>query len=156
MFEYFKDCFIVWFIGFAPLLGIYLAIPVGFLLKLDPFSIALFSIIGTYLPIPLIIILFDRLNSIPFFRKLIMRFYSPKITNILNRHGMFFIMLTVPFLGAWTVSIGGRLLHLDARRLAVYTLLGMCLFGIVLTLLIQFGLFYINVDEKVLRLFKMG
>jgi len=151
MLEYFKDCFIVWFIGFLPLLGIYIAIPVGFFLKLDPLSIMICSITGTYLPIPIIIFLFDWLNRFEKIKKILMKFYSDRFTNMVNNHGMFFIFLTSPLIGAWTVSITGRLLHINPRRLAISTLLGMILYGVVLTLLIKFGLCYLQADERVLK-----
>lgn len=156
MLEYFKDCFIVWFIGFLPLLGIYIAIPVGFFLKLDPLSIMICSVTGTYFPIPIIIFLFDWLNSFEKIKKFLMKFYSERFTNMANNHGMLFIFLTSPLIGAWTVSITGRLLHINPRRLALFTLLGMILYGVVLTLVIKFGLCYLQADERVLRFLGLG
>jgi uncharacterized membrane protein len=156
MFDYFRDCFIVWLIGFLPMLGIYIAIPVGFFLKLDPLSTAVCAVFGTYLPIPIIILLFDWLNSFDHIRKILRRFYSERFVNMANNHGVWFILLVSPLIGAWTVSITGRLLHINARKLAIYTLLGMILYGILLTILIKFGLCYFQADEKVLRLLRMG
>jgi len=137
------------------MLGIYIAIPVGFFLKLDPYSIAFFSIIGTYLPIPIIILLFDHLYSYPSVKKILLRFYSERTTKVLDNHGMWFLLLVSPLLGAWTVSVSGRLLHMDSRRLALSTLAGMILYGIGLTLLIRFGLCYLQADERILRLLGM-
>jgi uncharacterized membrane protein len=156
MLEYFKDCFLVWLIGFVPMLGIYIAIPVGFFLKLDPFAIALCAIFGTYLPIPLIILFFDWLNRFPRIRKFLMKFYSARFTNMVNKHGMLFILFTSPLIGAWTVSITGRLLHINARKLAIYTFLGMVLFGVVLTILIQFGLCVFNADPRIIKFLGKG
>ncbi len=156
MFEYFRECFIVWFIGFLPMLGIYIAIPVGFFLKLDPVSTMVCAIVGTYLPIPLIILLFDWLNSYPRIKKFLMRFYSERFTRMANSHGMWFMLLVSPLIGAWTVSITGRLLHIDPKKIATFTLLGMILYGVVLTFLISFGLCYFHANENVLRILGMG
>jgi uncharacterized membrane protein len=156
MFAYFKDCFIVWLVGFVPMLGIYIAIPVGFFLKLDPLSIALCAIFGTYLPIPLIILFFDWLNSFPRVRMFLMKFYSERFTNMVNNHGMLFILFVSPLIGAWTVSITGRLLHINARRLAIYTFLGMVLYGVLLTALIFFGICFIDPDVRILNFLGRG
>jgi uncharacterized membrane protein len=138
------------------MLGIYIAIPVGFFLKLDPVSIAVCAIIGTYLPIPLNLLFFDWLNSFGKVKKILIKFYSERFTNMANNHGMWFIFFVSPLIGAWTVSITGRLLHINARKLAIYTLAGMILYGVVLTFLIKFGLCYLQVDEKVLTFLGLG
>jgi len=156
MLEYFRDCFIVWFIGFLPMLGIYIAIPVGFFLNLDPFSTMVCAVVGTYLPIPLIILLFDQLNRFEPIRKFLMRFYSQRFTQMANQHGMWFMLFVSPLIGAWTVSITGRLLHINPRRLALYTLLGMIIYGVLLTFLIRFGLCLFSGEEQVLRILGMG
>lgn len=155
MLTYLYNCFIVWGIGFLPMLGIYVAVPVGFLLELDPVSIAFFAIIGTYLPIPLIILLFDKLNSYPQIRKYLLRFYSKKFKRMLNKHGSLFMVFISPLIGAWTVSITGRLLHINVKKLLLTTLIGMVLYGVVLTALISYGLYVYEIDERILRLLGM-
>lgn len=153
MLEYLPDYFIVWLIGFLPLLGIYIAIPIGFFLGLDPYTIAFFAILGTYFPIPLIIMLFDYLYSFSRIKKIIWRFYSRRFVKVINKHGMWLLLLVAPLIGAWTVGITGRLLRISPQKLALYSLLGMILYGVVLTLLIHFGITALTADTEVLKKF---
>lgn len=155
MLEYFKDCFIVWLIGFMPMLGIYIAIPVGLFMELDPFSTMACAVFGTYLPIPLIVILFERLNRFEKIKRFLLRFYSSKFTARINKYGMWFLVLVSPVIGAWTVSITGVLLRMDSKKLLFYTLMGMILYAVVITVLIHFGLYIFYNEEGIMNLLGM-
>lgn len=149
MVGYLKASFLVWLIGFLPTLGIYIAIPVGFLVKLDPFSIAFWSIIGTYLPIPLIILFFDWFYGFPKIKKLIWKMYSKRFTRVVNKYGVWLILLVAPIIGAWTVGITSRLLLIDSKKLAFYSFISMIIYGIVLTVLIKFGIRFVKTDFRI-------
>lgn len=153
MTAYLQDCFIILLIGFLPWLGILAAVPIGLFLRLDLFSIAVFSILGNYLPILLVILLFDRLNKFEKVKIFSKYLYSEKFLRIINKYGMWAVLFTTPLIGSWTISFTGKALQLDSRKLALYSLIGKIIYGVGLTILVHSGLVFLQTDPGILRYF---
>jgi uncharacterized membrane protein len=65
MIEYLAKAWAVFLIGFMPVAEIYVAVPAGMAMGLDPISAVTWSVAGNWAPIPLLHLLYDQMRMVP-------------------------------------------------------------------------------------------
>ncbi|MCC5878002.1 MAG: small multi-drug export protein [Candidatus Sumerlaeia bacterium] len=139
MLEYIAKSFSVFFVGFFPFAEIYVAVPAGFALGLDPASVIVWSIVGNFLPVLLIQWFHDVLLRIPRFGPWLGGLASEKVKDRLDRHGFWFVVLATPWIGVWVVAAVLRLLDMDPRKAVLSILIGVVGYAVVIAGLIMAG-----------------
>ncbi len=140
MLEYIVMAFSVWFAGFFPFFEIYVAIPYGFVIGLDIYSVVFWAVLGNYLPVPLIEYGYGKLERFAWFRQWQQRLIKPSLEEKINRRGKWFIAVFTPWIGVWAVAVTCKVLKVRKDILMKYTFVGIAAYAIVLALLIELGI----------------
>ncbi len=146
MLEYFAKAFSVWFTGFFPFFEIYVAIPYGFVLGLDPYSIVFWAVLGNFLPVPLIEFGYSKLEQWAYFRRWQTKLISPKLERQVAKNGIWFIPVFTPWIGVWAVAVTCKIMKVKARILLLTTFIGIAVYAIGLTILIETGISIFTTD----------
>lgn len=77
-----------WFLGFAPVTEIYVAVPAALAMGLDPVSVVAWTVAGNYAPVPLVHLLYERLVGMPRVRGWFERLVSDKFAARIERQGI--------------------------------------------------------------------
>lgn len=139
MTEYILKSASVFFVGFFPFAEIYVAVPAGFAIGLDPVSVVVWSVIGNFLPALLIHFFHQQLLMIPRFGPWLGRLSSERIKEKLDRHGFWFVALSAPWIGVWVVAATLKVLDMNPRTLLCSLLVGVVGYAVVIALLIVVG-----------------
>jgi uncharacterized membrane protein len=140
MIEYLAKALSVWLIGFFPLAEIYVAVPSGFALGLDPVSVVVWSVSGNYLPVLLIHFAYERVLRTPRLGAWLARSNSQRVKRLLDRHGFWFLALATPWIGVWIVAASVKALGMDARPMLLATFAGVLGYAIAIAVLIAGGM----------------
>ena len=140
MIEYIALAFSVWFAGFFPFFEIYVAIPYGFVIGLDPYSVVLWAVLGNFMPVPLIEYGYGWLEKFERFRRWQQKLIRPSLEEKINRRGKWFIAVFTPWIGVWAVAVTCKVLKVRKDILMLYTFVGIAAYAIVLALLIVLGI----------------
>lgn len=137
--EYLAKSFSVWFVGFFPLAEIYIAVPAGLALQLDPVSVVCWSVLGNYLPIVLVHIAYERLRARPAIGAVLDRCVRPRLKETLDRYGVWFLVIATPWIGVWIVAATMKALGVDGRLLLSSTFASVLGYATVLTVVLELG-----------------
>lgn len=140
MIEYALKSFSTFLIGFIPFAEIYVAVPAGFAVGLDPLSVVFWSVLGNFLPVVLIHFFHEQLLRLPRLGPWLGRLASPKVKEKLDRHGFWFVVVSAPWIGVWAVAATLKVLNMDARVLLTATFAGVAGYAVVLAGLIMAGI----------------
>lgn len=117
--------------------GILLAIYLGF----SPLEAYLLSVIGNFLPVPIILLALNRLLKIlsrfgsiwELYKKIELRVERKK--DLVNKYGYLglalFVAVPLPVTGAWTACLLAFLLNLDRLKSSLSILIGICIAGLI-------------------------
>ena len=139
MLEYFYRAFSVWFIGFFPWAEIYVAVPAGFGLGLDIYSIVVWSVLGNYLPAILIARSYDSLIRYPRINRWLSKLSSPKVRARIERNGVWTTILLTPWLGVWVMAATVKVFGMQTRPFLWASLVSIFVYAVVLAALIYRG-----------------
>jgi uncharacterized membrane protein len=140
MFEYIAQAATVWFLGFFPLFEIYVAIPAGVALGLDPVSNVVWSVFGNYTPILLIHAGYEQLRRIGRVRGWLERLSSERFRRWLDRWGVWCVLIVTPWTGVWVMAATMKSLGMDSSRFLVYSFISVLVYAIVIVTLIELGI----------------
>ena len=129
-----------WFIGFFPAFEIYVAVPAGLAMGLDPVSATVWSVVGNFSVVPLMIFLHDRLMRIDRLRMWIEKRSTDAWQARAERYGPWFVLIFTPILGVWIMTVVAQAAGVRRGPLMVYSLISISFFAIVIVVTIQLGL----------------
>ncbi len=116
--------------------GLPLAIYLGF----DPIKAYILSVVGNFLPIPLLLLLLGAIERVALrtplaslYKRIVER--TERRRGLIDRYGylglIMFVAIPLPFTGAWTGSLLAFLLRLDRVKAALCILVGILIAGLV-------------------------
>ncbi len=139
MFSYFAKAFSVWFIGFFPLAEIYVAVPSGLAMGLDPVSVVFWSVFGNFLPAILVTSFYEQIAGRGRVGRWLQGLASDKVSKKLNSHGFLFTALLTPWIGVWVIAATVKLFGMKTRLFLQASFVGILLYAIVLAALLALG-----------------
>ena len=138
---------VVLLISMMPFIELRGSIPAGILVfHMDPITVLIISIIGNLIPVPFILILFEKieawLRKYGFWANLMDRIFektrkkaSKKVEEYEALALISFVAIPLPGTGAWTGALIAYLFGLDMKRSFFYIVIGVLIAGIAVTLL---------------------
>lgn len=139
MFSYFAKAFSVWFIGFFPLAEIYVAVPSGLAMGLDPVSVVFWSVFGNFLPAILVTSFYEQIAGKGRVGRWLQGLASEKVSRKLNSHGFLFTALLTPWIGVWVIAATVKLFGMKTRLFLQASFVGLLVYAIVLAALLVLG-----------------
>ena len=140
MFDYIYKASTVWFFGFFPFFELFVAIPVGVSLKLDPVSTVVFCVAGNFFPVLLIDSGYNRLVRYKRVKAWLDRRISEKMVRNVHRHGTWYLLVITPWVGVWAMAVTARILRMNRARLAWGVLASLTIYSIALVVMIHAGI----------------
>ncbi len=141
--EYIAKVIGVWFIGFFPYFEVYIAVPAAIAMNLDYFSAVIWSTLGNFTAIPLVIYLHRQLEEVRWIggwlKKLRQRSLG-RLDYFVENYGHLFVLLGTPVAGAWTIAAIARVLDIPPRRLMVYSFISILLYAIATAFMVDLGI----------------
>lgn len=138
--DYIVKAATAWFLGFFPFFEIYVAVPAALAMGLDYVSAVSWTVLGNYLPVPLIVVFYRRLLKLRRIGPWLDSLASPRAKGLLERHGPWFILLATPWLGVWAVAVTAMALGVDHRKLLLFSFISISLYAVALAGLIALGI----------------
>ncbi len=139
MLEYFYKSVTVWFIGFFPWAEIYVAVPAGFGLGLDIYSVVFWSAFGNYIPAVIISLSYDTLTGYPKINRWLQKFSSPKIKRKIDKNGVWTTIILTPWLGVWAMAATVKIFGMKSRPFLWASFVSIVIYALVLAALIRWG-----------------
>lgn len=137
--DYFAQSLTVFLIGFFPNAEIYIAIPIGLALGLDPTSTVIFGVMGNFAPIPFIHYSYEQLYRIPRLARWLNRLASERVKRKVESGGFWLYFLMTPVLGTWGMGLALKLLQISPYRFFLPTLLSVIIAALLIALLVLLG-----------------
>jgi uncharacterized membrane protein len=129
-----------WFMGFFPMLEIYLAIPSVMAMGLDPVSAVLWASFGNFIPVPLLVFFSEQLARIGWIGRRLEKMANSRFSQWIQRWGYYAIVLFTPIISSWVVGMLGSTLGLNKSRLFTAAAVSILLYGILIALLTGLGI----------------
>lgn len=138
---------IVVLISMLPFVELRLAIPLGILnYHMDPLTVLIICIIGNLIPVPFILVLFERverwLRKYPRWAGLMDKIFEKTRKKASKRVEKYealalisFVAIPFPGTGAWTGSLIAYLFGLDVKKSFFYIAIGVLIAGMAVTLI---------------------
>lgn len=139
MLDYLYKALTVWFLGFFPFFELFIAIPAGVSLKLDPVSLVFFCVAGNFTPVLLIEYGHSRLMKYERIRNWLNRRVSGKTGRNINRYGTWYVLVITPWVGVWAIAVTAKILHMDRKILIPASLASLFLYSVVFLIMIRAG-----------------
>lgn len=138
--DYLGKAATAWFLGFFPFFEIYVAVPAAIALGLDYVSAVVWSVLGNFTPVLLIVFAYNQLLRIGRVKRWLEGRSSARFERLVNRYGAPFILLITPWIGVWLVAATARALGMARRPLLIYSFVSIALYATVIAAGIGFGL----------------
>lgn len=139
MLEYIAKSFSVFLVGFFPFAEIYVAVPAGFAIGLDPASVVVWSVLGNFLPVLVVHWFHGFLLKIPRFGPWLGGLASDRVRERLDRQGFWFVALATPWIGVWVVAAALRVLDMSPQKMMLSIFAGVVGYAVVIAALIIAG-----------------
>ena len=133
-----------WFIGFFPAFEIYVAVPAGLAMGLDPVSATVWSILGNFSVVPLMIFLHDRLMRIDRLRRWVEKRSTETWQARADRYGPWFVLIFTPILGVWITTVVAQAAGVRRGPLMTYAFISISIFAVAIVVAIQLGLDWVT------------
>lgn len=135
----------VFFLSMVPIIEQRGAIPLGFVYELEPISIFFVSLLGSLVPSPFILLLFNKiydfLASVPFFKKFV-DLIDGKIAKNKDKLDkrkeiglILFVAIPLPTTGIWTGSAVAAFLGLDFKKSLICNVIGATISASIITII---------------------
>lgn len=121
---------LVFIIGVVPFLEIYVAIPAGLAMGLDPVSSFVWATLGNCLPLALVPRLHGWIHGHERLAKWIDRFVSEKWEHRFNRWGKAALLLFTPWVGVWATAVSAAAVRVAPNVIVVWGCLSIVLYGL--------------------------
>lgn len=139
LWDYLRRAASAWFMGFFPLFEIYLAVPAAIALGLDYVSAVVWSVLGNFSAVPLIVFFHGQLMRIESLRRWLEQRRSPRWQRAMDRYGAWFVLLMTPVLGVWAMAAMAQAAGMKRARLLSASLVSIALYATVLAVGIALG-----------------
>lgn len=140
-------------ISMFPLSELRGAIPYAALMNVNPLEAYLLAVIGNFLPIPLLLLILHKAETLIRRIPILGDAYSffvrrvEKKRKIVEKYGYLgltlFVAVPLPITGAWTGSLIAFLMHLDRKKSMVFIFMGILIAGLIV-LTVTYGIFGIT------------
>lgn len=140
--QYVTKALATWSVGFFPYFEVYTAVAAGMTMNLDPVSSVAWGVFGNFTPIPLLLWTYVRLMHIPQLRAWLLRMEKrggQRVKRAFERYGDWFLIFMTPILGSWTIAVVAPITGIHPRRILLFSLIGITLYGVVTVMVIEFG-----------------
>ncbi|QGG46384.1 small multi-drug export protein [Heliorestis convoluta] len=137
--EYILLCLTAWFLGFAPTLGIYVAVPSTMLMGLDPISTIIWAGIGNFLPIPLLVYFYDQFTKVEWIKKRLEALKQHRFRKQVKEYGAYMVLVTTPFIGTWVIGVLARAFGMGKTKLFASSAISIAAYSIVFAALTKMG-----------------
>jgi len=138
--EYLLKAWAVFLIGLVPMAEIYVAVPAGIAMGLDPLSSVTWSVAGNWAPIPLLHLLYDRLRAVPRLGEALDRLASERARARVEGGGFWFYLLVTPLIGTWALGVTVKLLRVRPATFLAPSFLSVLGFGLVIAAALATGI----------------
>lgn len=128
-----------WFLGFFPMAEIYVAVPSAMAMGLDDLSVLLWTVLGNLTPALLITALYQQMIRIPRIARWFGRLYSEKVQRRINRWGVWFVLVTTPWVGIWAMTIAAKVLGMNTRRFLLTASVSIVLYAMAILVMLRAG-----------------
>ncbi len=135
--EYMAKAAAAWFMGFFPFFEIYVAVPGAIALGLDYKSAVFWSVLGNFTPVPIIVFAYERLLRLPGLKRWLRT--SGRLERLLDRYGMWFVLVITPWIGVWVVAATARVLGMKRDPLLLYSFASIALYAVTIAAGIALG-----------------
>ncbi len=139
MLDYIVKAAAAWFLGFFPFFEIYAAVPAAIAMGLDYASAVVWTVLGNYLPVPLIVVGYRQLLKLKRIGPWLESLASPRAKGLLDGYGPYFILLATPWIGVWAVAVTAMALGIE-RKLLLFSFISISLYAVALAGLIALGI----------------
>jgi uncharacterized membrane protein len=131
---------LAWFIGFAPLFEIYVAIPVALAAGLDPVSATVWSALGNIVPLFVIDLGYERLRRIERVDRWLAKMRRERVERWLDRYGVVLVFIATPLLGVWTMALAAKGLGMASRPFLIASVVSVFVYAALITTAILLGI----------------
>ncbi len=138
-------CFLGFALGFSPMAGIYVSIPVPMSMGLSWFPAFFWGVLGTYIILPIVHFFYHLLLKISYIRIWHDRQLASMWHRQILKYGGIIVLLAAPFIGFWSIGIIMKALAFDKMRYFVYPAISVIFYGLVIAFLAYHGLNYFNI-----------
>jgi uncharacterized membrane protein len=138
--NYIAAAALAWFIGFAPLFEIYVAIPVGLAAGLDPVSATVWSALGNIVPLFVIDLGYERLRRIERVDRWLAKMRRERVERWLDRYGVVLVFIATPLLGVWTMALAAKGLGMASRPFLIASVVSVFVYAALITTAILLGI----------------
>jgi len=138
--NYIAAAALAWFVGFAPLFEIYVAIPVGLVAGLDPVSATVWSALGNIVPLFLIDLGYERLRRIERVDHWLAKLRRERVERWLDRYGVVLVFIATPLLGVWTMALAAKGLGMASRPFLIASVVSVLVWAALITAAILLGI----------------
>ncbi|MDQ3399149.1 MAG: small multi-drug export protein [Deinococcota bacterium] len=128
-----------WFMGFFPLLEIYLAVPAAIALGLDYVSAVVWSVLGNFSVVPLVIFFYGQLMRVEPLRRWLERRNTARWQRAMDRYGAWFVLLMTPLLGVWAMAAMAQAAGMSRVRLLTSSLTSITVYAVAIAVGIALG-----------------
>ena len=143
------DSAVVVLISMLPIVELRGAIPVGYMMKMNPWEVYVLAVAGNMIPIPFILLLLGPVSNLLMRRRLGKQFFewlfarTRRKSAAIEKYETFgltaFVAVPLPVTGGWTGAAAAFLMGLRFRHAMLSILLGVMIAGIVMTILSELG-----------------
>lgn len=140
MSEYWLKALGAWFLGFFPLAEIIIAVPASMATGLDSVSVLVWTVLGNFTPVVLIVFFYDMLVRNERIAAWFDRLLSEKARGRINQYGIWFVLVATPWVGVWAMSVTVKCLGMDSKRYMIAVFVSIVVYAVGILVLIRAGL----------------
>lgn len=93
-----------------------LAIPGGIILGLNPGAVLILCVVANFIPVPALLFLMKKAQEVPVLQEWILKKKSDRLKSLLDKHGVWGLILLTPWMGVYAVTITCEILGMDRFR----------------------------------------
>ena len=138
--EYVAAAALAWLVGFLPLFEVYVAIPVGLAVGLDPVSVTFWAAFGNIVPLFLVDLGYERLRRVERMDHYLAKLRRERVERILDRWGWVAVFAATPLLGVWTMALAAKGLGMATRSFLVAATISVIAYAVIIAFSIELGL----------------
>lgn len=129
----------VWFVAFVPIFELYIAVPTGIALGLDPVSAVIWTVAGNWPPALLVHWGYERLRQVGRVGRWFEQLATGRWRRSLEAGGPLWILLLTPLAGIWAMAVTAKVAGLRARMFLLWSFVSVFGFSVVTAALVVAG-----------------
>ncbi|MEK4300329.1 small multi-drug export protein [Oceanobacillus sp. FSL W8-0428] len=133
-----------WFMGFFPMLEIYVAIPASMVMGLDAVSSIIWAGFGNFLPVPMIAFFYQLLAKSERIKKWLDKLANSKYKYRIEKQGPLVVVLLTPIIGSWAVAVIANGIGMNKLKLFISAGASILIYGVIIAVLTYYGVEFIS------------